>query len=629
MSWPARVTLGIIFVLLALFAMRQVASLDTGFHLTAGNSILAGEGWPDTDRFTFTVTDHDYVDTSWGYQVLLALIERAFGAPGMVLFHVLLLLATFALLFFTVRLSGDDHAGLLPLLFLGVLAGEMRYEVRPELLSYFFLALVLYLLHRHAEGRSTPLWLLPAIFLVWANCHSLFVLGWAALGCFVVGSWLRDRRIDRSLLGWVAASIGVGLINPYGWKGLVFPFTLSTRFAGNNVFAQGIGEFQSPFDLPVTAARPFFPWTPILAYLTLFAIVVLTLWPLLRGRRYFSFLLALPFLFLSAQMVRNVPLLVVVCLPGAVWGLASSRVLQRRARDARKVRLARQAIVALVALAAVLLGLRVYNDAYYVDARRADRFGLAWNRQALPMDATDYLKQADLGGRGLNHLNYGGWLMWASKEPVFIDGRLEVIGEEFFGYYRTALSSEGALESAVRRHEIGWIFFPFKVGRKLLQSLSSDPRWRLVYYDQMAAIFVRTEQFRAEMLHESVRALATPPAAPDLSDLPGLGRPRIGPLRHQLAGLVSRQSYPDASFGRGLFHYFRRSARRAAPYFAESVRESGGVYYEVYHNLGAALFLLGRDHGARECYRIVVAEVPGNENARERLEQLEQRLGTR
>ena len=57
------------------------------------------------------------------------------------------------------------------------------------------------------------------------------------------------------------------------------------------------------------------------------------------------------------------------------------------------------------------------------------------------------------------------------------------------------------------------------------------------------------------------------------------------------------------------------------------MRESDGAYYEVYHNLGAALFRLGSDQEARDCFRIVLDEAPGNETARERLEQLEERLG--
>jgi hypothetical protein len=628
-TWPSRLALAAIFLLLALLATRQVSSLDVGFHLTAGNSMLEGEGWPDRDRFTFTVNDRRYVDTSWGYQILLSLTERLLGAPGMVLLHVLLLLATFALVWRSARLLGGDPWLLLPLVLLGVLAGELRYEVRPELLSYLFLALLLHLLHRHAEGRSAPLWSLPLLLLVWANAHSLFILGWVVLACFVSGSWLQRRRIDRRLLGSSLAAVAVSFVNPYGWRGVLFPFTLGSRFAAENVFAQGIGEFQSPFDLPVTAARPFFPWTPILAYLVLFGLVVVALWPQLRARRMAAALLALPFLVLSAQMVRNLPLLVVACLPGVAWAVSSSDRIRRWLHGGRGAGRRRELLAATMMLVALLFGLRVYHDAYYVDARRDDRFGLSWNRLALPIDATDYLRQADLPGRGLNHLNFGGWLMWACQKPVFIDGRLEVIGEDFYRQYRRTFASRPALEAAVRRHEIGWIFFPFKVERNLLQSLSTDPAWRLTYYDADSAIFVRSDRFRPSMLHPSVRALSAQPEPVDLAGLPGLDAPRRTAWRHRLAGLFARQKYPSAVFGKGLFHYFRRSPRRSAPRFAEAVRLSQGAYYELYHNLGAALFRIGRELEARDCFRIVVEESPGNEIARQRLKQIEKRLAPR
>ena len=56
--------------------------------------------------------------------------------------------------------------------------------------SYFFLALVLYLLHRRSEGRSTPLWLLPLVLLV--------------------RSW-RIRDAWNALLVWRAEGKGLGL----------------------------------------------------------------------------------------------------------------------------------------------------------------------------------------------------------------------------------------------------------------------------------------------------------------------------------------------------------------------------------------------------------------------------------
>src|SRR5215831_920640 len=82
------------FLVVGLLATRQVGSLDIGFHLKAGEGILAGRGWPQNDTFTYTVNDHPYIDTSWGYQVIIALVHRGLGAPGLVIFHAALILST-------------------------------------------------------------------------------------------------------------------------------------------------------------------------------------------------------------------------------------------------------------------------------------------------------------------------------------------------------------------------------------------------------------------------------------------------------------------------------------------------------------------------------------------------------
>jgi len=289
-----RAVLGLSFLLLALLATRQVGSLDIGFHLKAGERILDGHGWPRTDPFTFTVPDHPYVDTSWGYQALAAVVHGTCGVNGLVFLDVALILAVFALLYRSARLAPVDPAALVLLLLAGGIASEMRFEARPELLSWTFLALVLHILHRHALGLRSPLWALAAIHLVWANAHSLFVLGWAALACSLAGTWLETRRVDRALLGWGLASVAVAFINPYGWKGVAFPFTLATRFQEQNVFSQSIGEFISPFALKFSEQFPFYPRVPIVLFRILAALVVVALVPLFRHRRFSACLLGQP-----------------------------------------------------------------------------------------------------------------------------------------------------------------------------------------------------------------------------------------------------------------------------------------------------------------------------------------------
>jgi len=523
-------------LLAALLALRQVDSLDVGFHLRAGNHMLDGQGWPRTDPFTFTLREHDYVDTSWGYQVLIAAVERANGPAGLVLLHAALVVATFALLARTARLGPADPTLLAALLLLGTLACEMRFAVRPELLSYLMLAGVIHLLQRHAEGERAPLPLLPLAFLLWANCHSLFVLGWAALGCFLVGSFLRSFELDRRLALWSLASLVAPLVNPYGLRGVIFPFTLLSRFDASNPFQQEIGEFVSPFDFQALDAQPFHPALAVWSFRVFVALGTLALIGLLRKKRFAEALLVLVFAWPSVRMLRNTPILVVAALPALSAGLVWP------ARIARF----RTVLPVLVAVFAVLLALRVKSNAYTIDDRREHRTGLGWNESVLPVEAAEFVARAQLEGPMLNHLNFGGWLMWALDRPVFIDGRLEVVGEEFFLEYRRALDSQEALQTCVERWGIRWMIFPYATFPRLLGRMSADSRWTLVHADPVGVVFVRAAPGVAPPTDPALASVLAPEPV-RLEGLPGLdaGPPRPTRFQRWIEGFHSPQRFPS------------------------------------------------------------------------------------
>jgi tetratricopeptide (TPR) repeat protein len=614
---------GIAFVaiglLLASLALRQVGNPDTGFHLKVGESILSGNGWPVTDSFTFTLRGHPYVDTSWGYQVLAAAVLRAGGVAGLVLFHALLILAAFAIVFRTTRLEAADRLSLAAFLWLGILASEIRFEARPELLSYVFLALVLHLLQRRAHGRVAPLWLLPLIHLIWANSHSLFILGWGAMACFLVGLGIRDRRIDRRLLAASASSVAVTLLNPYGWRGAVFPFTLATRLRPGNAFADSIGEFISPFRLQIPEGFPFYPKLPIYSFRVLAVLIVLSLPLLLRRKRWDLLLLALAYFPLAAGMIRNMPVLVLVALPGLVWSLPAEALIARAAGSGAAKPRIRTALFCLLALLALALGLRVAHDSYYIAARRPTRFGLGWNRLVLPLDAAEFAVRAGLRGPVLNHLNFGGTLMWALPQPVFIDGRLEVVGEDFYEKYRRLFDSEEALEEAVGRYDLRWVVFPYATNPAALSRLSRDQRWTLAYVDGLSVIFVRRDS-GLPVDPALPSRIAEVPGRQNVRFLPGLGGPPIrGRLGRWLEGLLRRENYPSEDFGLGLFHFYRGELLQAERRFSEAIRKSGGAYFEMYADLAAALYRQGRIQEGRACDRVVLEADPGNRLALERL----------
>ena len=609
-----RVALLAVFALALVLSVRQVGSPDLGFHLRTGDYILEGHGVPRTDPFTEIMRTHRYTDTSWGYDVLVASVYRLGGAPALVFLHTGLILFTLFILYRTTRLLPSDPTMLVLCFLAGVVAMETRFDVRPEIVSYALLAVLLHLLHRYAEGLPVRLWALPVVMLVWANTHSLYVLGWAVMAAFVVGLWLARKRFDALLARWCLLGILVAFLNPYGWRAIAFPFTLLTRFGEQNPFAQTIGEFVSPFAMRTFAQFPFYPELPIWTYRLLAVLSVLAVVVLARRSRWWLVLVWLVVLPLSARMLRNVPLFVVGMLPALVWTLPLERVLAWFRPSRRVPMVLARAATGFALLFAVGLGLRVVHNAYYIDSRRPERFGLGWSRTRLPIQAVDYAKNAHLSGAMLNQLNLGGYLMWALPQPVFIDGRLEVVGESFYRYYLNVFHSEPGLEACVAEHHVGWIVFPYLEEMELLRRLSRDSRWTLVHVDPVSVIFTRTS------VNSAPPAVLERPPDIEMTALPGLaGHPRPGRFGHWLSGFVTDQEFPFEAYQLGLFHIMRQEMELAAGWLAESVRQSNGAYYEIYLSLAQVLDQVGRPDLAGQAFRVVLKEDPTNRIARKRI----------
>jgi len=628
-----------VLLLLALLSLRQVGSPDAGYQLARGRAILAAHGIPRFDTLTYTVTDHLDVNTTWGYNVILALVESQGGAAGMIVLHMILAVGAFWIVVRTARLVPTDTASIAFLVLLGVLLSEERLEVRPELCSYVLLALTLHVLTRHVEKGRAPLWALPVLFALWSNIHSLFVIGFVSLLCFNAGVWIRDRRLDRRLIAASAAAVAATALNPFGALGVWRALALATRLRKGHVMHETISEFESPI-ATLTGENLGLHLVPIASLIVFIALVLLSLVPLWRARRQAHALLAVAFTVLALTMVRNAPLLAIACLPGTAWALPLGArplgvLLRRAGLGPRAAQRAERAVLAAIALAAVLFSLRVVNDAYYVGRGRLERFGFGWNRYLLPVDAAAYARRALLPGRMFNDLNFGGYLGYVLARPVFIDGRLEVMGEEFYGSWLEALRTPDAFTATARRYGAAWTIFPYRDRPQVLAMLVADRRWRLAYYDHLAAVFVLADQAAGEAIDESARRLAAGAPLPlDLATVPGLGPPRRGRLGRWLGGFVHRQSYPVEDYALGVFHYLCGNWQGLASYSAAGLRAGGGAHRELYTNLGSALYALGDLDPARRCFAIALAEVPPyrrgeRENMRRLLREVETAIAVR
>ena len=139
-----------------------------------------------------------------------------------------------------------------PALFFRSLAVGLRHRLRGcaissptarSIVTYVFLALTILIL----ESRIR-LWLLPPLFLIWANCHAGFIMGWVVMGAYCGESLFHRLRgktdaDERRLWGFCLGSILISGLNPNGFN--VIPVLRYYRAEPDAVHHLGVAEAQA------------------------------------------------------------------------------------------------------------------------------------------------------------------------------------------------------------------------------------------------------------------------------------------------------------------------------------------------------------------------------------------------
>ncbi|NQW04684.1 MAG: hypothetical protein HQ485_11730 [Acidobacteria bacterium] len=469
-------------------AFHKLDDFDTWWHLSAGRWIATNQTIPATDTLSHTVRDHVWVNVQWGFDLVLYALHSV-GGPALlsVVGAIVFLVVAALLLRLVARDVGDSLAAFVVLL--AIVAAQERVTLRPELLSFLLLAAVLSVLEygRRSDGRG--LFLLVPLMIIWANVHSLFIVGAFAIVCAFVGtaSWPHRR-----LLIWGGVALAAVLVNPFVFEGALFPLKLLSRINGATAVFQTIGEFESPLVSGVTGVSVVF-YKILLGIGCAAALAAL----MVRFRRFdwggLIFFVGLAVL--SGGTRRNVALFAIGGAPFIGWCVAV--VLESRPRW-QHVALRRAPLVAAMAIvgAAVVSGTVVTGALYKFD-NSPQEFGAGVIEGAFPERAAAFAREAGLPGRLYNDMASGGYLTWddPSGEGVFVDGRLEVYDTAFVTEYVTAVSTPARWQADADRYGVqtAIIFHRFEPERVLAGRLFQDTAWSLVYYDEVAAIFVRAQ----------------------------------------------------------------------------------------------------------------------------------------
>jgi hypothetical protein len=557
-----------------------------------------------------------YFDMHGLFQIVLALAYRG-GMIGIGLLRVAFALATFAILWLSAGQRGVRSSALLGLGFaIALLTWEVRLMSRPELASSLCLAAQLYLLRRHADsGDRRFLFATVPLQLVWVYSHALSTFGIAVLGLYAATSLiggLRRRLVDPAPWLALAGATAVMFLNPYGARGVLFLWDLESRIEPGNPFADSIVELMSPFS--ESAAR-----LPALRFFKIMLIAT-TCVVMARARRISLFDLAVVALFgtLAAMRMRVVGLFAIAALPVA---LEAASGMGRSFAPSLRVRTARTGTFAavVVTLALAFLCEQTISGGLYAINRYPIRFGYSESPAVFPVGTVRTLEESALGGRIFNAIEHGGYLAMhrGPSEKTFIDGRLEVMGEEFYLEYLRAISGAGWDELQARyRPTVALVPANF---RELIVRLQADPAWSLVDVDAVAFLFARvTPEHDAaiETNRKRLRQLNAPAATNEDVIVPP---PR--PL--WLAAFLGPRRVPFDTFGRGtnflqlgMFEAARRELRQALLMAKRPEPALVKTYVIVTSKLG-------RIEESRTWCRRLVEISPQDEDARALLASLE------
>lgn len=498
-------TLALIAAMLAvslLHLLSPVSDPDFFWHLKTGEWVWQHRELPSQDPFSYTVPDvpgsreHAVLTSYYLSQLVYYLFYRHAGMSGIVgLRFIIMGLLIFAV---TRRREGNGlvYKGLL-LIFLTLFLKIYALE-RPQVFSFFFFAVLLYILERIKNedllsgGKKIWYVLLPLVMFFWANTHPGFIVGQATIMTYIVMEGVKflypplrpiQRHSYTRLLICGIAGIVISFANPntyHVWGDML----LQPAFmVADNV------EFQSTYK-----AFTLFNAQAVILY---WFILLLTIAGLFINRKKIDLtelvLLAVT-AFFSFITLRYI----------AVFAIAALPVAARTLSEGRAAKIGAIAVVCFSLAAGAFFSL---DEVANVENLKSG----AWIDSAYPAAASEFIAANDLKGNMFNYTNWGGYLIWrlAPGKKVFSDGRglepnifKQAILVEIA--YRGKKSEKPAWKSILEAHGVKYVVTPFSQPDgtllPLVQALLKDRDWIPVFFSLNSLVFVENSTLNYDVL---------------------------------------------------------------------------------------------------------------------------------
>jgi hypothetical protein len=491
-------------------ATGNEADPDLWGHVLYGRDVLQSGELPRTATYTYTATEHPWINHENLSEIAFAAVERFAGGPGLMALKCLLGAFVLALLASTLARQVVSLPVAAVVFMLVAYNLAVGWSIRPQLFTYAFFALVMLVLDgcfpvRYADAerrapapaaREGRLWLLPPLFAVWANAHGGFVAGLGLVGLYLGVRGLEALWRDGRAAWWtvvrygavVGASVAATLINPYGVEYLTWLYA------------------------DLIPPRPeIVEWLPLWEADAAVAVRVVLLLELvaagwLASRRPWDLARSVVMAVAVWQAVAHVRHGPFVAILAGLWcphHLEGVRLRLRRAPAPPSVRAAppsRLMLAASRAVALVVAGAVVSTCAG----------GVLVDRSWYPVKAFRFMAHHRLVGRAVVHFDWSQYALaaFAPATTVAFDGRFRtafpqemadvhfdfIMGDGLTGRWRLAesgpIDGRRALEAGNPDLVLVNRRFPDSVA-----VMAAAPGWVLLYQDQIAQLWGRASLY--------------------------------------------------------------------------------------------------------------------------------------
>ena len=518
--------------------LTKVFTSDFGTHLAIGREIIQTRSVPDKEFLNYPSLGMHLPNGEWGFQALLYLVYAAGGIYAVSFLCWAVVFGIYLLLHRSMTLRGADPflAVFAIVAFSGFL--RIRIQPRPEIFTYLFVALTIFLFSEFYFGeRKTLLYLFPPLLLVWANMHPSYLIAFVLCGAFFVdglarAAWKKELQWAR-LKTWVFPPVlvgGAGVIlcglNPNGYSAILTPLHLLSR-------GEGGGGGGSSILMSISELTPVKGTGLYLYYKAAAAFAAFSLLLGLLGRRvYLLDLLLFAIAFKGAwASARAVSMMGLFLSPGAslhltgFWertgewfaskkspdrkdpagGKGKRKETKKERKKGRKDRaapvvspepgrvglpLGRVAVLAVILVTLVSFGAVTLSFSFY-----QLEYGIGMTEHKFSFAAAEFLRKNPVPGKMFNFFDIGGFLDWQlyPQALTFIDGR--TYNPVVFQDHQQVTGAIAGWEEILRKYGITYLVLKSidSSGQVLpvVPALSRSPDWSLVFADGLFLVFVQ------------------------------------------------------------------------------------------------------------------------------------------